>query len=108
MNIHRVTHPWNGFSGRTYIYQVLPISKINELSGPGGYIFAKVFGGYWVPIYVGQTSNLSERFDHHHAMPCIRRNGATHIHVRANFGGEDARRAEESDLIARYHPPCNG
>lgn len=30
-------------------------------------------------VYVGQTKDLSERFDDHHKMPCIKRNGANSI-----------------------------
>ena len=51
---------------------------------------------------------LSERFDSHHKMPCIRLQGATHIHVHQNDDGVAARRLEERDLVDRWNPPCNG
>jgi len=57
-------------------------------------------------IYVGQTGDLSERFEDHHKMPCIKKNGANCIciHVESNA----SKRTEiESDLIAAYKPVCN-
>ena len=98
---------WTGSSGQKYTYEVYPIGT-NFRPVPGNYIFARYAPGEWFPIYIGETSDLSQRFDNHHAMPCIKRNGATHIHVHENNSGVAARRAEESDLIRRWNPPCNG
>ena len=98
---------WPGQSGERYTYYVYDIrTKFN--SAPGNYIFAKLVNGRWSPVYIGETSDLSERFDNHHAMPCIKRNGATHIHAHRNDSGVNARRAEESDLIRNFKPSCNG
>ena len=102
------TIDWADKSGRTYRYWIYeyPASLKAEA---GNYIFAKESTpGRWTPIYIGQTGNLDERFDDHHKMPCIKRNGATHIHAQMNNGGETARLAEEADLIARWNPTCNG
>lgn len=98
---------WEGKSGKKYKYWIYPIGQeFNAV--PGNYIFAKQpKPNEWTPIYIGETSDLSERFDNHHAMACIKRNGATHIHVHRNDGGEKARRAEEADLISKWDPPCN-
>jgi hypothetical protein len=98
---------WKGISGQTYTYEIHPIDT--SFKGlPGNYIFAKeTKPNTWTPVYIGETSNLSERFDDHHKKPCVDRNGATHIHVHVNDAGEAARRAEEQDLIAAYRPPCN-
>jgi len=102
------TITWDGISGRENRYEIFPIGRSFKAL-PGNYIFAKETSpGTFVPIYIGQTKNLSERFDDHHKMPCIKRNGATHIHVRINNGGENARLAEERDLIRRWNPRCNG
>ncbi len=98
---------WPGLSGRQYTYYVYPVGTDFE-SVPGNYIFAKVTNGSWTPVYIGETSDLSLRFDNHHKMPCIKRNGATHIHVHRNDGGVTARQAEESDLIRNFRPICNG
>ena len=99
---------WEGKSGKTYKYWIYPFGQTFSVA-PGNYIFAKQTGpNPWIPIYIGETSDLSERFDNHHAMPCIKRNGATHIHVHRNDDGEKVRRAEEADLIAKWNPACNG
>lgn len=99
---------WEGQSGKKYRYWIYPIGQSFK-SVPGNYIFAKETSpNTWRPIYIGQTSDLSERFDNHHAMPCVRQNGGTHIHVHQNGAGEQARRAEEADLIAHWKPDCNG
>jgi hypothetical protein len=60
---------------------------------------------YYV-IYIGQTGDLSERFDNHHKVDCFRRNGANRISAFSE-GNEKSRLAAESDLIAAYDPPCN-
>lgn len=102
------TIEWTGASGRTYkhwIYKLPP----NFKAEPGNYVFAReVSPGRWAPVYIGETADLSERFDAHHKAECIRRNGATHIHAHLNSKGKAARQAEEADLIARWKPSCNG
>ena len=64
-------------------------------------------GGYTHEvIYVGQTGDLSERFDNHHKVQCFNQNNRNCIctHLDAN---EASRLRKEADLIARYDPPCN-
>ena len=102
------TCKWMGKSGDGYKYYIYPIgTKLEEV--PGNYIFAKESSPRkWSPVYIGQTSDLDERFDNHHKMPCINRNGATHIHAHRSSSDEKERRKEETDLIANYSPPCNG
>jgi len=98
---------WRGKSGREYTFSIYKIGTTFD-AVPGNYVFAEVLmPGTFLPIYVGQTGDLSERFDSHQAMPCMKRNRATFIHVHRNDAGEQARRVEESDLIARWDPPCN-
>ena len=101
------TVTWPGHSEKKYTYYVYKIGTPLK-AAPGNYIFAKRTATGWIPIYIGETSDLSERFDNHHKMPCIKRNGATHIHAHVNNSGVTARRAEESDLIKRWKPSCNG
>lgn len=99
---------WAGKSGRTYKYWIYPIGT-DFKAVPGNYIFTKeVSSGRYKPIYIGETGDLSERFDNHHKMPCVRTQGATHIHVHQSSGGPTERRLEEADLIARWQPVCNG
>jgi len=101
------TIKWPGQSGKEYTYWIYRIGTSYK-SEPGNYIFAKETNpNTFKPIYIGQTDDLSERFDNHHKMPCIRQNSSTHIHVHINAEGERQRLAEEADLINRWHPACN-
>ena len=98
---------WTGQSGQQYKYWIHPIGT-NFKSEGGNYIFAKeISPNRWQPVYIGQTSDLSERFDNHHKEHCIKSNGATHIHVHTN-ASETSRLAEERDLIQKWDPVCNG
>jgi excinuclease UvrABC nuclease subunit len=58
-------------------------------------------------LYIGQTGDLSSRFDAHHAEASWLRNGADRMAV-IGVGTEKERLALEADLIARYNPTCNG
>ena len=102
------TITWVGQSGRQYVYEIYPIgTKFSAV--PGNYIFAKeTQPKSFKAVYIGETQDLSERFDNHHKMRCIQRNNATHIHVHGNSQGQVARREEESDLIPKWLPTCNG
>jgi len=102
------TIQWDGKAGKTYKYWIYRIGQ--QLKAvPGNYVFAKeTESNRFRPIYVGETANLSERFDNHHKMDCIKANGATHICAHVNETGEANRRAEEQDIIAKWNPVCNG
>jgi len=99
---------WKGKSGKTYHYGIFKIGiEFDEM--PGNYVFAQeTQPGTFRPIYIGETGNLNERFDDHHRMHCIKREGATHITAHGAYGGEEGRRAEEQDIKNFYNPPCNG
>jgi len=58
-------------------------------------------------IYIGQTSDLSERFDDHHKAQCFEDHDANaiSIHQEAN---ESTRLTIEEDLIDALNPTCNG
>lgn len=102
------TITWRGQSGAGYKYWIYPISAEFKAVA-GNYIYAReTKPGSYQPIYIGQTSNLAERPDNHHKMPCIKLNGATHIHVHTNSGGEVARLSEETDLVRKWNTVCNG
>jgi hypothetical protein len=95
-----------GQSGRRYTYYIYPIgTEFNSV--PGNYVFARKESDGYHLIYVGETGDLSARFDNHHKMGCIRRHSATHILVHRSSEDDAVRRAEEDDIIARYSPPCN-
>ena len=98
---------WEGASGRGYRYWIYPIHTTFKAQ-PGNYIFAvQTQPGRWAPAYIGETSSLRERLESHEKEECARRHGATHIHAHIS-NGQQARRAEEADLIARWEPGCNG
>jgi len=98
---------WSGQSGKEYKYWISDLNSTFKQS-PGNYIFTKeTQPGRFVPIYIGQTSNLSERLENHDHLPCIRRNGATHICSHTSSNDEATRRAEEDDLIQHWSPICN-
>ena len=98
------TITWEGANAP---YEIHPIGT-DFNPNPGNYVFAKqTTPGSWLPIYAGETSDLSERFDSHHAMPCILENGGTHITVRINQDGEQARRDEERRIRENHNPSCN-
>ena len=104
------TQVWTGNSGKTYTYEVYPINGPFP-SAPGNYIFAKENPSTWIPLYIGQSGDLRDRLTpitSHEKYPCAKARGITHVHVHVNYGGEQARLAEERDLIARWNPPCNG
>ncbi len=99
---------WKGASGAEYKYWIYDLPP-NFKAGAGNYIFAKeTKPNTHVAIYIGETEDLSDRFDDHHAMACIKKEEATHIHVHSTSGVAQTRRDEESDLIARWSPSCNG
>jgi len=98
---------WPGASGKEYKYWINPIETTFK-DIPGNYIFAKESSpGRWTPIYIGETGSLRDRLSNHDKMPCVKRHGGTHIHAHTSSGGKDARREEESDLLAKWDPPCN-
>lgn len=98
---------WTGKSGREYTHFIYSIDQTFK-DVPGNYIFAKETSPHkWSPCYIGQTGSLRDRMDGHEKEACARRHGATHIHVHVNSSAEDARRAQERDLIEQWQPPCN-
>lgn len=66
----------------------------------------KLPAGNYSILYIGQTGDLSERFDNHHQAACFTRNGKTHIAIRAE-SSEQKRLAIETDLIRNYQTSCN-
>jgi hypothetical protein len=104
---------WIGKSRKTYEYYIFNLPP-NLKAIPGNYIFTKQNDqGKWVPVYIGETKDLSERFNNHHKTTCINRKGATHLHAHINDQGLISRQTEEQDLLDNYtntiEPQgCNG
>ena len=101
-------HEWVGLSGRTYRYDVRPISAHFAGRTPINYVFAEYRGSAeWKALCVGQTDDLSI-LRSHPELPCIRENGGAYVHVRVASRSLNERREEVRDLILCYNPPCNG
>lgn len=105
------TVDFTGESGTVYEFNVYPIDTDFKAMGAVYFFTVRLKKGdghtHAAKIYVGQTGDLSTRFDDHHKMPCIEREGATCICILAEKS-EEARLEIESDLIAAYNPKCNG
>lgn len=98
---------WAGASSKEYKYWIYPIGTTFKDS-PGNYIYAKEASpGQWTPIYIGETESLQDRLPDHEKLPCVKRNGGTHVHAHASSADVTVRRAEESDLLGKWDPPCN-
>jgi hypothetical protein len=89
---------WPGGSGRTYEFQVYPISVTVNPGYEGNYIFAKMVNNSWHAVYIGEGI-LKDRVECHRNDAIVLRKGATHLHLRvdANYSN---RFAVESDLLA--------
>jgi excinuclease UvrABC nuclease subunit len=105
MNDEKVTA--TGAFGAKYSFYVYPWGT--DLKQVGGVYMVLRKGsqnGNYDVLYVGQTNNLSERFDNHHKKPCFDRNRKTHI--AAMVESSEVRRLNiEADLIRKYNPSCN-
>jgi hypothetical protein len=100
-----------GASGREYAFYVFDGGTQFKPAG-GVYVLTRATadptgGNTHSVIYVGQTGDLSERFDNHHKADACRRSGANRLCAIVQ-ADEATRLAIERDLIAGYNPPCNG
>jgi hypothetical protein len=93
-----------GRSGNKYAFQVYSLDTTFK-SLPGVYIFLS--SSNHNPVYVGETGDLSCRFDDHHKAGPIRQHGADRIGVLLEQDAE-RRLAIERDLLSNYNWPCNG
>jgi hypothetical protein len=94
-----------GISGVCYTFWLYPWGTQFKPVG-GVYLVLRVSAGTTYVVYVGQTGDLSERFDNHHKRSCFDRNAKTHLAVLME-GVEARRHRLEQDLIGKYTPPCN-
>ncbi len=99
-----------GASGNKYQFNVYPFNTEFKAIPVVYYISKRTQkaegSGSHSKIYIGETNDLSERFDGHHKASCFKRNNANSIsiHQEAN---EAKRLKVERDLIDAYEPPCN-
>lgn len=97
----------NGASGVAYTFYVYPWGTDLKFVGGVYMVLRKGYqNGNYDVLYVGQTSDLSERLDDHHKKTCFDRNHKTH--VAAMVESSEARRLNiEADLLRNYNPNCN-
>lgn len=105
------TIAFTGASGATYDFDVYPWGTGFKKDYGAVYFVTKrgknAEGGYsHTRIYLGETEDLSTRFDNHHKQDCFDRNEANCICIHGEQD-ESARLRIEKDLIDKYHPPCN-
>lgn len=95
-----------GKSGNTYDFDVYPWGTSFKSLGAVYIVLKKTSNGKFDLIYVGETGDLSTRFDSHHKQACFDRNGKTHIGFHVESGGQK-RLTIEADLLANYSTSCN-
>ena len=100
-----------GTSGRKYTFYIFAFGTEFKPAG-GVYAMTRATpnttgGNDHKVLYIGQTGDMSKRFDDHHKEDCFTRQGANR-HCAMVEQNEQARLAIEQDLIAAYYPPCNG
>jgi GIY-YIG catalytic domain-containing protein len=97
-----------GASGTNYTFYVYPWgTDLKPIGGVYMVLRKPSSNGNYDILYVGQTSDLSERFDNHHKKPCFDRNRKTHISAMVE-SSEQRRLAIESDLLGNRNTTCNG
>ncbi|TMJ01429.1 MAG: hypothetical protein E6G97_16230 [Alphaproteobacteria bacterium] len=101
------TLDWPGTSGKTYRYWFTDLNQALKNEG-GNYMFVKPMpGNKWLPVYIGQADSLGARLPCHERLPDAKRAGATHAMTHTTPAGEQARLAEERDLIQYWNPVLN-
>src|SRR3972149_3866421 len=95
-----------GKSRNTYNFDVYPWGTSFKALGAVYIVLKKLSNGNFDLIYIGQTGDLSIRFDDHHKQNCFDRNGKTHIGIHLE-SSEQRRFAIEADLLKNYNTPCN-
>jgi len=101
-----------GASGTEYSFDVYPIENSFNPVGAVYYISKRTqktdgTGFNHSNVYIGQTGDLSERFDNHHKSNCFSQHNANCVSIHQDES-EDSRLDKEADLIKAYQPPCNG
>ncbi len=104
------TVAWPGGSGKTYTFDLHPISVTVNPGYSGNYIFTKKEGNKWLAVYIGE-GDLKGRTTAHLSEGQIIKKGATHLCLRVN-NNEKQRFDDETDLLAgnieAYEPiGCN-
>jgi len=99
-----------GKSGTMYPFKVYPMGQAFKALG-GVYAITKRelrLGNapLYHFVYIGETGDLSTRFDNHHKQACFDKAGADFIGVHLD-GAQKSRTSTESDILAAHKWPCN-
>lgn len=99
-----------GKSGESYVFDIHPMDQEFNAVAAVYVIMCRYKDSKGAHIhkviYIGETEDLSERFENYHKADCLTRHKATFI---CTHPGDDAdsRLAKEDDLIKRHNPICN-
>lgn len=94
-----------GVSGSTYEFDVYPWGTSFKPVG-AVYTVLKQPPSNFTILYIGQTGDLSTRFNDHHKQACFDQNGKTHIGIHLE-STESRRLVIEADLLTNYSLVCN-
>ncbi len=98
---------WTGKSGMVHKYWLIDIGSPLKDEG-GNYGFARRLpNGNVTPLYFGEADSLRNRLTKHERWGEALRLGVTHLMAHTTPGGEQARMAEERDLVRYWNPPMN-
>jgi len=95
-----------GASKKTYGFDVYPWGTSFNAVGVV-YAVLKANQSNYSILYIGETGDLSSRFDDHHKQSCFDRNEKTHIGIYLE-SSEKQRLTIEADLLGNYSTSCNG
>jgi len=99
-----------GASGRAYAFKIYALgTRFRKLAGV--YVITHRSSGAdgrhrHVPLYVGQTGDLSQPLGELHKAHVFLENGANCVCLLGDTS-ERSRMAKQQDLIAAIHPKCN-
>jgi hypothetical protein len=95
-----------GESGHNYEFEVSALdAKLDSVGAV--YVITRVQDDEHFVLYVGETGDLSNRFDNHHKAKSFEEKGGDCLCIHLD-GDIKSRQKKESDLIAHYRPLCNG
>ena len=97
---------WPGQSGHAYRYWFAVFNDSFKDEG-GNYMFVRPAANGYLPVYIGQADSLKSRLPNHERLADAKRAGATLAMCHTTPAGEQARLAEERDLIQKWRPALN-
>lgn len=106
---------FSGFSGYNYEFYEVPINGYRFEDVHCVYIYAKLYQGFFTPLYIGKTIHLRTRLNEHNLDGVNNSTyfyGVTHILVHSpaanNMHEAEIKIANiERDLLLAINTPCN-